>query len=284
MEMNKNKKIYNVINIIVILISFAILFTYTMLNIDAINIRLIALFLTIFVLINIIKFIRLYLIFLEEKIPITRFTKLYIKTTFVNILIPFKIGEIFRIYCFGKEIKNYYKGILGIILDRFVDSIILLIIIIPMEIMYLHRISFVSILIIAYVLVILLFLVFTPSTYKYLNKYIITNKSKKSSIKALEILEKIKMVHKNGMELLRGRIPLLLIMSSLAWILEYSLINLISKIEIGQFEFTVFSEYLNSAFLTNTNVVLINYFCMSSIVLGAVMLLVYLYTRCCKKV
>ena len=92
------------------------------------------------------------------------------------------------------------------------------------------------------------------------------------------------MVHKNGMELLRGRIPLLLIMSSLAWILEYGLINLISKIEIGQFEFTVFSEYLNSAFLTNTNVVLINYFCMSSIVLGAVMLLVYLYNRCYKKV
>ncbi len=282
--MNQDKKMYNVINIVVILISFVILFTYTMLNIDAIDIRLIALFLTTFVLINIIKFIRLYLIFLEEKISITRFTKLYIKTTFVNILLPFKLGEIFRMYCFGREIHNYYKGILGIILDRFVDSIILLIIIIPMEIMYLHSISFVSILIIAYVLVILLFLVFTPSTYKYLNKYIITNKSKKSSIKALEILEKIKMVHKNGMELLRGRIPLLLIMSSLAWILEYGLINLISKIEIGQFEFTVFSEYLNSAFLTNTNVVLINYFCMSSIVLGAVMLLVYLYTRCYKKV
>ena len=103
-------------------------------------------------------------------------------------------------------------------------------------------------------------------------------------MRQLEILEKIKMVHKNGMELLRGRIPLLLIMSSLAWILEYGLINLISKIEIGQFEFTVFSEYLNSAFLTNTNVVLINYFCMSSIVLGAVMLLVYLYNRCYKKV
>ena len=36
--MNQDKKIYNVINIVVILISFVILFTYTMLNIDAIDI------------------------------------------------------------------------------------------------------------------------------------------------------------------------------------------------------------------------------------------------------
>lgn len=275
--MKQSKKIYNTINIIILAISFVILATYIIQNVHLLDFKLIILFLTFFVLINIIKFIRLYLIFLEEKIQMSRIIKLYIKTTFVNILIPFKLGEFFRMYCFGREIKNYYKGILGIILDRFVDTIILIIIVIPMEIMYNAQISFVSVIMITFVGLILLFLMFTPSTYKYLNKYIITSKANKMSVKALRILEKINQVHKNGMELLRGRIPLLLIMSGIAWILEYNLISIMSKIELQQFNYNLFSQYLNSAFMPNTNIVLINYMCMASIVLGIAVFIVYLF-------
>lgn len=275
--MKQGKKIYNAINLIIMISSFGVLATYIIKYVHLIDLRLIVLFLTLFVFINIIKFIRLYLIFLEEKIPIARFMKLYIRTTFVNILIPFKLGEFFRMYCFGREIKNYYKGILGVILDRFVDTIILLIIVIPMEIMYNGKLSLVSIIMLTFVGLILIFLIFTPSTYKYLNKYIITSKSNKMYIKTLRILEKINQVHKNGMELLRGRIPLLLIMSGIAWTLEYNLISAMSKIELGMFDYGLFSQYLNSAFMPDTNMVLINYMCMASIVLGIAVFIVYIF-------
>lgn len=275
--MKENKKIYNLVNIVVFALSFIILITYCSKHINLINMNLIILFFTIFVFISIIKFARLYLIFLEEKIPLNRFIRLYIKTTFVNILIPFKLGEFFRMYCFGREIKNYYKGILGIILDRFVDTIVLLIIIIPMEVIYTGKVSLVSIIMIAFVTLILLFLIFMPSTYKYLNKYIMTSKSNRMSIKTLRILEKINQIHKNGMELLRGRIPLLLIMSGLAWILEYNLINIMANLEIGEFDYNIFSQYLNSAFMPDANIVLVNYMCMSSIIFGIAVLIVYLF-------
>lgn len=275
--MKENKRIYNLVNIIVLAISFILLITYCSKHINLIDMNLIILFFTIFVFINIIKFARLYLIFLEEKIPLNRFIRLYIKTTFVNILIPFKLGEFFRMYCFGREIKNYYKGILGIILDRFVDTIILLIIIIPMEVIYTGKVSLVSIIMIAFVTLILFFLIFMPSTYRYLNKYIMTSKSNKMSIKTLGILERINQIHKNGMELLRGRIPLLLIMSGIAWILEYNLINIMANLEIGKFDYNIFSQYLNSAFMPDTNIVLVNYMCMSSIIFGIAVLIVYLF-------
>ena len=52
--------------------------------------------------------------------------KVYIKTAFVNLLIPFKLGEIYRMYAYGYKIKSYSKGVITIIVERYFDALVLL--------------------------------------------------------------------------------------------------------------------------------------------------------------
>ena len=48
----------------------------------------------LFLVLHVLKFIRIYFILLEEKIPLGRIIKIYIKSTFVSIVLPFKIGAV----------------------------------------------------------------------------------------------------------------------------------------------------------------------------------------------
>ena len=89
--------------------------------------------LVLFVLIHCIKAMRLYLILLEHQIPLQRFIGLYVKTTFVNITIPFKAGELFRVYCISDEVHNTQVGWLSVIIDRFFDTSVLLVFLVPYE-------------------------------------------------------------------------------------------------------------------------------------------------------
>lgn len=115
----KKKSVYIFINIIIMIISMMFVakmgyhLNYRKINIDT-NIILILL---IIVVVLSLKFLRMYLILLEEKLSIKRFIKVYIKSVFATVCIPFKLGEFFRMYCYAYEIKNIKKGIISIIID-----------------------------------------------------------------------------------------------------------------------------------------------------------------------
>ena len=90
----KKKSVYIFINIIIMIISMMFVakmgyhLNYRKINIDT-NIILILL---IIVVVLSLKFLRMYLILLEEKLSIKRFIKVYIKSVFATVCIPFKLG------------------------------------------------------------------------------------------------------------------------------------------------------------------------------------------------
>ncbi len=53
---------------------------------------LVPLFLIGFFAVHALKMMRFYLVLLEQKLSVRDFVFLYIKTTFVNLLIPFKLS------------------------------------------------------------------------------------------------------------------------------------------------------------------------------------------------
>ena len=59
---------------------------------------LIPVFLVAFVLVHFAKMLRLYLVLMEHELSFGRFVILYMKTTLINLIIPFKLGEIYRIF------------------------------------------------------------------------------------------------------------------------------------------------------------------------------------------
>ena len=137
------------------------------------NFWAIPLFLIGFIVVHLAKMMRLYLILLEQKIEFRRFVLTYLKTTFVNLVIPFKLGEIYRIFCFSRETKVFQIGLFSVIVDRFFDTVALLVILIPFEVFITGKVTWVTgALTIFAALAIFIYIVF-PGIYTYLNRYII---------------------------------------------------------------------------------------------------------------
>lgn len=199
-------------------------------------------------LVHLLKGLRLYFISMEKCISLKRFLKIYTKTTLVTLMLPWKTGEFFRIYCLGEEMKDYHSGFLSVLVDRYFDSIPLLIVIFIYGIMNPEEF-----LIFTWVLV--FFIVFTtsaylifPSLYQYFNRFIIMKVNLKSGIIFLELLEKLQQWYSYAEQLIKGRGILLLVLSCGAWIVEYITLNILSSLLAITFEAQQFIYYLNHIF------------------------------------
>jgi len=71
------------------------------------------------------KILRFYFFIIDRKVCFRKFIALYSLTSIVNIIIPFKIGELFRFAAFGFFLKNLQVTLLMIITERFFDSIVI---------------------------------------------------------------------------------------------------------------------------------------------------------------
>lgn len=241
------------------------------------------LFTFMFLLEHMIKVVRFYMILIEEKINFYRFLKVYLKTTFVNIVLPYKTGELFRIYCYTKETKNYKIGILSVLVERFLDTCVLLVWILPAEIFEFGKLSFLSAILLGTVLGCIIIYYIFPIFYSYLNKFLILYVKTKKSIYFLEILEKLYDWNMNLKELLKGRSSLLIILSGVAWAIEYFMLCWISKICGENFGLLEFNYYINAAFFNAKNVMVYFYTLYGSCILGAVTILFYLIKKEGKK-
>lgn len=227
------------------------------------------------VAIHFVKALRLYFIMLETRLTLDCFFRVYIKTTLVNLIFPFKLGEFFRMYCFGNELKSNKKGILLILIDRYFDTIPLVLILLTFTLSGGNSLSGVVIILIAFLIVVTIMYTIFPSTFKYLNRFFIVNTTSDRGIIALELLKKTQFWYSYMQELIEGRERILLILSGLVWLMEYgSLYCLISGVG-DVFSLTDFVVYMNSVFMGSGSEYIIFYVGISAVVLAGVSVVVY---------
>lgn len=278
--MNK-KAVYLRVNAVIVLLAvyFASIrtktFTDVQLNIDARLLYLVPLFLLGFLCVHFAKMMRIYLILMEQKINLLRFIKVYMKITFVNLALPFKLGEMFRIYCFSKETKDAKTGILSVIIDRVFDISALLVILIPYDIIVDKAISPVTLTLSLFAVVILfLYRIFLP-TYYYLNQYLITNASSKEAVRCLYWLENGKTWYDYIRRLLKGRSSLIFILSCIGWLAEFGLLMCMQTVFQKVFGISGFVTYINSIFGFGETQLLNIYTTISCIILAIITVSVY---------
>lgn len=183
---------------------------------------------------------RLYLALYGTGISLQDYLKTYCKVTPVSIMIPFKLGELFRIYCYGIEINNVLKGIVVILLDRFMDTIALITVVFGLCIvMGGHITSLVYLLVFFLIMLTIIYIVF-PGLYKFWKKYLIDGKASAHKIWALECIEKINSIYIEIEGVVKGRGILMYAISLVAWAIEIGNVaistqivgktNLISKV------------------------------------------------------
>lgn len=227
------------------------------------------------VMIHIIKALRLYFLMLETRPTVTRFLRTYIKTTLVNLVLPFKLGEFFRMYCFGHELKNYKTGILLILTDRYFDTIPLVIILLGFIIFGKESPKgFITALVLFLFIVTIAYSIF-PSTFRYMNRFLIVNTNSERGIRALELLEKAKYWYSYMQGLLIGREVILLILSGLAWFIEYGALYCLIKGIGHEFSTAEFVAYMDSIFVGNISEYVGIYLGINAVVLVIMAVVVY---------
>lgn len=184
--------------------------------------------LILFILVHAVKAMRLYLIVIDEKIPFRRFLFLYSVTTLVNLLVPYKLGEFFRIFVFIKATGDKKIGFLSVLLDRFFDTVALVLILLPFELLSNGTVSSSTLLLTAFVVVLVFVYISLPSFYTYLNRYIIMNRVSKGALGSLKFLELLKSGADYVKRLIHGRYALLTICSFVAWLLECAILHFLS--------------------------------------------------------
>ncbi len=205
-----------------------------------------AVILIVFLLVHLIKMMRMYLIVMDRKISFDRFVPAYLRTTLVNLLIPYKLGEIYRIFVFYRISGGLKTGFFSVLIDRFFDTLALVLILLPYQLLVSGTVTVPTILLTVFVTVIVLaYIVFKPSV-TFLNRYLITSRRSKRSMMALSALE-----HMNGWygyvrDLVTGRYGLLLLFSLAAWILEITVLAGFTKICGQTFTVADFGAYIES--------------------------------------
>ena len=232
-----------------------------------------------FLIIHTIKMFRMYLVLLEHKVDFKKFIFAYLRTTLVNLVIPFKLGEIYRMFVYSRMTGNAGTGIAGTLVDRFFDTAALVLILIPLHVLYPVKVSGVSVFLAVFViLTVFVYLIFMPA-YGYLNKYIIINRESKNSMAVLKFLEVIRSAYDYVKRLVSGRYAIIILMSFAAWVLEGGLLFVIAWITGIGYNAGDFSDYITSIMSTASNVLQEKYtiFSIAVIAICTLALGIYLY-------
>lgn len=199
-----------------------------------------------FLLVHVIKMMRMYLIVLDRKISFDRFVPAYLRTTLVNLLIPYKLGEVYRVGVFYRISGGFKTGFFSVLIDRFFDTLALVAILLPYQLLVSGKVTVPTILLTLFEIVVIIAYIVFPPSYEFLNRYIITSKESKRSMLALSALESINGWYEYVRDLVKGRYGLLLLFSLAAWIMEITVLAGFAKVLGQSFTVSDFGAYIES--------------------------------------
>ena len=202
-----------------------------------------------FLMVHAAKMIRMYLVLMEHKIGFNRFLLLYCKTTFVNLVIPFKLGELYRVFAIGRATGIWQVGILSVFIDRFFDLAALCLVLLPLDFFFFKEISFITWLFLGIILAIAGIYLSIKPTYRYLNKYIIKEKNSKRSMAVLKGLDIVNDWYEFTRNLVRGRFALIFLASLAGWVFEILTLKALAGFFAVSFGIASFSQYIKSIFM-----------------------------------
>ncbi len=167
-----------------------------------------------------LKFVRFYIILFGKSLTFYEQLNQYSKVIPASILFPFKLGELFRMYCYGYQLGNFIEGIICILFDRFMDTIALLTIIIGVQFFYKAKISVIVIVLLMFSIgIFVIYNTFRP-LYMFWNNYFICSPGSRRKLIALLFLEKCNDAYNSVEKTITGKFLILYLLSATAWVVE----------------------------------------------------------------
>lgn len=277
--MKKKSIFYNIVNILLLLVSAV----YIYLNYVGESVfgstgilNILIVFFSV-VIVHSLKAVRLYFALYGVDISFMDYLKIYCKVTPVSILLPFKSGELFRMYCYGIQTGNMLKGIITVVLDRFMDTIALLTLIITMLAFYGGERSLLLYVLIFFIIFVMIIISVFPGTYRYWTKTLLRSNATARKIRALKLLDNLNLIYVEISDKIKGRGIILYVLSLLAWGVEIGSMSLVFNLNGGTDLGGKITEYLSSALVGDQSVELKQFVFISVILMIFIYILVKLF-------
>jgi len=253
------EKVYKFISLLVFLWSFFCICLYAYYGKNLVNnlvhlrLSLILGLIVSFLIMHALKFARYYFILSESKISLASFIRIYIYVTFVNIILPFKLGEIYRFFAIGKITNSFIISSLSILTERFYDTLIILLIFVISLLFYDVEISSVCIILMIFVLVLYCIYKMFKETILYINRYIILKKNKSMDIAILRFIHHLNTWYNYEVSIIKGKGILVFLFSIFSWIFEFAFLYFLSYILGVLFNFNYLYNYIIGILTINRN-------------------------------
>ena len=273
---------YKLINILVIAISMLV-FTFEYYDsgqlFKNINLCSIIVFLILVVVVHILKSVRLYLALYYSELKWSDFIKVYCKVTPVSVVLPFKIGDVFRMYCYGQLVGNLLRGVVITMLDRFMDTAALVTVIILTWFLAGGKMDLLVYLFVIFLIITCVIYFVYPGIVRIWRKSLLKSNATERRIAILGVLKKFDEIYKEIDGVTKGRGIILYILSILAWGIEIGSLYIISTINnTKQIDNDVF-EYLRAALRGNKSLELKRFIIVTILLLmGVYIIIKILYT------
>lgn len=217
--------------------------------------------------VHIIKGVRLYFALYGSEVKLSAYIKTYCKTMLVSLVIPYKFGEFFRMYCHGRQLKNMLKGSVVVLLDRFMDTLALMTMLLLTWIFSGDSVGkFVYALIGFLGIVSFAYFVF-PSLHQFWKEYLLSAKATWGRIRALKMLDVLNKIYQEIKNVTKGRGILLYFLSFIAWAVEIGGVVFLNGIIHKDKMSDIISDYLYSALGVGDSVELRCFVLMSVLIL-----------------
>lgn len=215
------RKTYEIVNILVLLAAVCVLGSaYGMQSLESLQLSEITVFFVAACLTFGLKLVRLYLVFVDTGLAFRTHALQFFKTLLVSLLLPFKLGDFFRIYCYGHHIQNYLRSFLAVVLDRFVDTLALACILFGMAAMRSAELPWLLYFLGAFLLVVMLCYAAFPSLYDYWSAYLLQSRATRQRLRYLKLLQQLHVLYAEFRQIVQGRLLILFLLSVLAWMAE----------------------------------------------------------------
>ena len=168
------------------------------------------------------------------------------------------------------------RGIIIVLLDRFIDTAALLTILVAMLIWEGGRLTALVYILIAFILLLLFIFFAFPATYLYWKKYLLRADATVAKNKMLRTLAYLNRIYREVENVIKGRGGLLYLLSIIAWAIEIGGVCIIKRLQEDQGALgEKILQYLSSA-LTGNQVVEMRQFVFISIVL---LIAIYVFVK-----
>jgi hypothetical protein len=183
----------------------------------------------IYALSHLLRFLRLALLIQSPAIRLRQVLQVHLLTTGLGVLLPFKLSELVRVREVGVITGSWRTGLLAVWLERAFDAAVLgvvLLIAVLGSSDSLDVLTPLLALMIAFVAVTVILIAVVPENVRQLMLHIVRRPFGEGSVGVLRTLRATLSMLEQAVTMLRGRIPTLVLLSTLIWAAELLVVSI----------------------------------------------------------